>query len=83
MGNAQVAEQNMIIGLLKISTLNLTFFCKNDQIFNFILQAVERRGEMIVRNLEPRCIGGRHAVEAAQKLLSKGDARHTVQVISI
>lgn len=35
---------------------------------------------MIVRILEPRCIGGRHAVEAAQKLLSKGDARHSVQV---
>lgn len=35
---------------------------------------------MIVRILEPRCIGGRHAVEAAQKLLSKGDARHIVQV---
>ncbi|KAG4067868.1 hypothetical protein HA402_010554 [Bradysia odoriphaga] len=44
------------------------------------LEAVERRGEMIVRILEPRCIGGRHAVEAAQKLLSKGDARHIVQV---
>lgn len=41
---------------------------------------MERRGEMIVRNLEPRSIGGRHAVEAAQKLLSKSDARHTVQV---
>lgn len=35
---------------------------------------------MIVRILEPRCIGGRHAVEAAQKLLSKGDGRHSVQV---
>lgn len=43
-------------------------------------QAVERRGEMIVRILEPRCIGGKHAVEAAHKLMSKGDARHTVQV---
>lgn len=44
---------------------------------------MERRGEMIVRVLEPRCIGGRHAVEAAQKLMNKGDARHNVQVISI
>lgn len=44
------------------------------------LKAVERRGEMIVRVLEPRCIGGRHAVEAAQKLMNKGDARHNVQV---
>lgn len=45
-----------------------------------VRQAVERRGEMIVRILEPRCIGGKHAVEAAHKLMSKGDARHTVQV---
>lgn len=37
---------------------------------------------MIVRVLEPRCIGGRHAVEAAQKLMNKGDARHNVQVIN-
>lgn len=44
------------------------------------LEAVERRGEMIVRLLEPRFIGGRNAVEAAQKFLAKGDARHTVQV---
>lgn len=43
-------------------------------------QSVERRGEMIVRILEARCIGGRQAVEAAQKLLAKGDARHTVHV---
>lgn len=35
---------------------------------------------MIVRILEARCIGGRQAVEAAQKLLAKGDARHTVHV---
>lgn len=35
---------------------------------------------MIVRILEARCIGGRQAVEAAQKLLTKGDARHTVHV---
>lgn len=44
------------------------------------LEAVERRGEMIVRILEPRCMGGRQAVEAAQKFLAKGDARHSVQV---
>nr|XP_036225240.1 rho GTPase-activating protein 100F isoform X3 [Bactrocera oleae] len=47
------------------------------------LEAVERRGEMIVRILEPRCIGGKHAVEAAHKLMSKGDARHTVQLVEI
>ncbi|XP_055697334.1 rho GTPase-activating protein 100F isoform X2 [Phlebotomus papatasi] len=47
------------------------------------LEAVERRGEMIVRILEPRCIGGRQAVEAAQKLMTKGDARHTVQLVEI
>ncbi|XP_059611302.1 rho GTPase-activating protein 100F [Phlebotomus argentipes] len=47
------------------------------------LEAVERRGEMIVRILEPRCIGGRMAVEAAQKLMTKGDARHTVQLVEI
>ena len=35
---------------------------------------------MIVRILEPRSIGGKHAVEAAHKLMAKGDARHTVQV---
>lgn len=35
---------------------------------------------MIVRILEARCIGGRQSVEAAQKLLAKGDARHTVHV---
>lgn len=46
------------------------------------LEIVERRGEMIVRMLEPRFIGGRSAVEAAQKFLAKGDARHTVQVRS-
>ncbi|XP_055678741.1 rho GTPase-activating protein 100F isoform X8 [Lutzomyia longipalpis] len=47
------------------------------------LESVERRGEMIVRILEPRCIGGRQAVEAAQKLMTKGDARHTVQLVEI
>ncbi|XP_017465507.1 PREDICTED: rho GTPase-activating protein 100F isoform X2 [Rhagoletis zephyria] len=47
------------------------------------LEAVERRGEMIVRILEPRCIGGKQAVEAAHKLMSKGDARHTVQLVEI
>lgn len=46
------------------------------------LEAVERRGEMIVRILEPRCIGGRQAVDAAQKLMTKSDTRHIVQVIS-
>ncbi|XP_031634620.1 rho GTPase-activating protein 100F isoform X4 [Contarinia nasturtii] len=47
------------------------------------LEAVERRGEMIVRVLEARCIGGRQAVESAQKLLAKGDARHSVQLVEI
>lgn len=44
---------------------------------------MERRGEMIVRILEARCIGGRQAIEAAQKLLAKGDARHSVQLVEI
>lgn len=43
---------------------------------------MERRGDMIVRILEPRSIGGKHAVEAAHRLISKGDARHSVQVYS-
>lgn len=41
---------------------------------------MERRGEMIVRILEPHNIGGKQAVEAAHKLLSKKDNRHIVQV---
>lgn len=44
---------------------------------------MERRGEMIVRGLEAKCIGGRQAVESAQKLLAKEDARHSVQLIEI
>ncbi|EAT36687.1 AAEL011253-PA [Aedes aegypti] len=47
------------------------------------LEAVERRGEMIVRILEPRCMGSRQAVEAGQKFLNKADARHTVQLVEI
>lgn len=39
------------------------------------LESVERRGEMIVRILEPRCIGGRHSVEAAQKFLQKSKSK--------
>lgn len=38
---------------------------------------------MIVRILEARCIGGRQAIEAAQKLLAKGDARHSVHLVEI
>lgn len=38
---------------------------------------------MIVRVLEPRCIGGRQAVEAAQKFLHKADNRHSVQMVEI
>lgn len=45
------------------------------------IQAVERRGEMIVRILEPHSIGGKQAVDAAHKLLAKKDNRHIVQVI--
>lgn len=44
------------------------------------IQSVERDGEMIVRHLEARCLGSRQAVDAAQKLLSNGDARHMMQV---
>lgn len=47
------------------------------------LETVERRGEMIVRILEIRNIGGRQSIEAAQKFLLKGDAKHTVQLIEI
>lgn len=38
---------------------------------------------MIVRILEARCIGGRQAIEAAQKLIAKSDARHLVQLVEI
>lgn len=44
---------------------------------------MERRGEMIVRILEPHNIGGKQAVEAAHKLLSKKDNRHIVQVSNL
>ncbi|KAL7020077.1 hypothetical protein ACKWTF_011371 [Chironomus riparius] len=47
------------------------------------LDAVERRGEMIVRVLEPRCIGSRQSYESAQKFLAKADSRHTVQMVEI
>ncbi|XP_055587609.1 rho GTPase-activating protein 100F isoform X2 [Uranotaenia lowii] len=47
------------------------------------LEAVERRGEMIVRILEPRCMGSRQAVEAGQKFLNRADARHSVQLVEI
>lgn len=47
------------------------------------LESVERRGEMIVRILEPRSIGGRQSVETAQKFLLKSDARHIVQLVEI
>uniref|UniRef100_A0A182QEV5 Rho GTPase-activating protein 100F n=1 Tax=Anopheles farauti TaxID=69004 RepID=A0A182QEV5_9DIPT len=46
-------------------------------------KVVERRGEMIVRILEPRCMGSRQAIEAGQKFLNKSDARHTVQLVEI
>uniref|UniRef100_A0A182VQH2 Rho GTPase-activating protein 100F n=1 Tax=Anopheles minimus TaxID=112268 RepID=A0A182VQH2_9DIPT len=47
------------------------------------LEVVERRGEMIVRILEPRCMGSRQAIDAGQKFLNKSDARHTVQLVEI
>ncbi|XP_075166002.1 rho GTPase activating protein at 100F isoform X2 [Haematobia irritans] len=47
------------------------------------LEAVERRGEMIVRILEPHSIGGKQAVDAAHKLLAKKDNRHIVQLVEI
>ncbi|XP_034128247.1 rho GTPase-activating protein 100F isoform X11 [Drosophila guanche] len=47
------------------------------------LEAVERRGEMIVRILEPRCMGSKQAVDAAHKLMNKADGRHTVQLVEI
>lgn len=47
------------------------------------LESVERRGEMIVRILESRCIGGRQSVEAAQNFLQKGDTRHSVHLVEI
>lgn len=49
-------------------------------LYSTISQAVERRGEMIVRILEPHSIGGKQAVDAAHKLLAKKDNRHIVQV---
>lgn len=38
---------------------------------------------MIVRVLEPRCIGSRQSYESAQKFLTKADSRHTVQMVEI
>jgi protein required for attachment to host cells len=38
---------------------------------------------MIVRILEPRCIGSRQSYEQAQKFLAKADSRHTVQMVEI
>ncbi|XP_032511039.1 rho GTPase-activating protein 100F isoform X2 [Danaus plexippus] len=46
------------------------------------LEAVERRGEMIVRILELRQVG-RNNVEAAKKFFSLQDARHIVQLVEI
>lgn len=51
--------------------------------YTFNFKAVERRGEMIVRVLEPRCIGSRQSYEAAQRFLAKADSRHTVQLVEI
>lgn len=38
---------------------------------------------MIVRVLEPRCIGSRQSYEAAQRFLAKADSRHSVQLVEI
>ncbi|XP_046960780.1 rho GTPase-activating protein 100F isoform X2 [Vanessa cardui] len=46
------------------------------------LEAVERRGEMIVRILELRQVG-RNNIEAAKKFFSLQDARHIVQLVEI
>ncbi|XP_026328277.1 rho GTPase-activating protein 100F isoform X2 [Hyposmocoma kahamanoa] len=46
------------------------------------LEAVERRGEMIVRILELRQIG-RNNIEAAKKFFALQDSRHIVQLVEI
>ncbi|XP_018326316.1 rho GTPase-activating protein 100F isoform X2 [Agrilus planipennis] len=46
------------------------------------LEAVERRGEMIVRILDSRQLG-RAAGEAAKRFLAMQDAKHTVQFVEI
>ncbi|XP_013137003.1 PREDICTED: rho GTPase-activating protein 100F isoform X1 [Papilio polytes] len=46
------------------------------------LEAVERRGEMIVRILELRQVG-RNNIEAAKKFFSLQDTRHIVQLVEI
>ncbi|XP_045515888.1 rho GTPase-activating protein 100F [Pieris brassicae] len=46
------------------------------------LEAVERRGEMIVRILELRQVG-RNNIEAAKKFFSLQDSRHVVQLVEI
>ncbi|XP_053603045.1 rho GTPase-activating protein 100F isoform X1 [Plodia interpunctella] len=46
------------------------------------LEAVERRGEMIVRILELRQVG-RNNIEAAKKFFSLQDSRHIVQLVEI
>lgn len=38
---------------------------------------------MIVRVLEPRCIGSRQSYESAQRFLTKADQRHIVQMVEI
>ncbi|CAG4941587.1 unnamed protein product [Parnassius apollo] len=46
------------------------------------LEAVERRGEMIVRILELRQVG-RNNIEAAKKFFTLQDSRHVVQLVEI
>nr|CAD7442499.1 unnamed protein product [Timema bartmani] len=54
----------------------------NDATTAAALEAVERRGEMVVRFLDPRQIG-RAAAEAAKRFLSTQDAKHFVHLVEI
>lgn len=47
-----------------------------------LFQHVERRGEMIVRILDPRHLG-RTAGDAAKRFMSMQDTKHTVQFVEI
>ena len=47
------------------------------------LELVERRGEMIVRILEPRQLGGRSTQEHAKRFLSLQDVKYYVQLVEI
>lgn len=68
---------------LDVSSIFLIYTFLDFHVFFMLFQSVERRGEMIVRILDPRSIGGRQSVETAQRFLQRGDARHTVQLVEI